>query len=1239
MGMFVCVCNCLHAQRTGFVDTGWESMCTDSVRPWSGFGVQLEGRWQDSVYTALIEYPELIRINADDLNRWSLDTDDIPEWPDVETSIGVTLGNATLDAGFLPIIRRDGAFYAIQSYKWVISSKPLAVRASLRSTLPQERYTHNSVLSSGKWVKIRIAESGVYKLTNGTLRSMGFNDPSKVRLFGYGGAVLPETGLQDLTDDLPEQPLWRTDSYMLFYGQGPVSWKKTEDGYEHEVNTYSDWGYYFLTDREDSASVSFPMLEANDEPGRIIDTYPDFVVYDPDEFSWYRSGRRFFEKYDYSEGAARSYRFDLKGLASDSVGMKIAFSASSSKYTKILISVNGTQVKTMNIGSKGSSEVAEVRERSFVCNGNFSEQSIVRIEHDRPAGVSGHLDYIRLNYIRKLALYGSSTVFRVERPMNDASFSIAGSNDDVQIWKLSADGTCGIVPSVYADGTTVTMGASYSPDDILLAVNVKGSFPEPEKVGTIDNQNLHALDSVDMVIVVPASGKLVSQAERLAAAHRKIDSLNVKVVRADLIYNEFSSGTPDATAIRRFMKMLYDRGGAGAAPRYLLLMGNGAWDNRMHVSDWSGQNPDDYLLCYESYESLSQTASYVMEDYYGLLDDSEGGSKLTEKVDLGVGRLPVSTAAKAKDRVDMIIDYMTGAYAGAWCNRILVLGDDGDNNTHMQDADKVATIYQNMNPALDVRKIYWDAYHMEVSASHNGYPSVRKLLLEQLEQGALLVNYSGHGSGEVLSHELVLNKSDMNNLRSMHLPFWITASCEIAPFDSPLESMGTNLINNTDGGAIGLLSTTRTVFASLNGTINRSFSRYVLSRSDDGRLNTLGDALRLAKNELVTSGVGETDRTENKIHFVLLGDPAMRLAVAELTAIVDTFNESDTTVTGTAKAGSVVTVSGHIECNGERLPDYGGMLSSTVYDNERLITCYNNLRTADEPFTFRYCDRILYSGMDSVRNGEFTFSFPVPLDINYSNQKGQIILFANGKDGRNANGRFDNFLVGGTADGLAVDSVGPDIRLYLNTPSFHYGESVNATPMLMAELHDSSGLNTSGNGLGHDIILIIDNNPNWTWVLNSNFEQNAGDYTSGRVIFGIPELPEGRHELMLRAWDVMNNSSTVYLGFKVVKDLEPRFTVDVTESPARESTSFVITHDRPGQNANVTVQVSSPDGALQWSTTCKDDSSAGVTVIDWNLHGSSGHRMQPGIYIVRASVGTDEGGSSSASCKLVIVGR
>ena len=1236
IALSTCLITGVSAQRDVIRDSGIGSMMTDSVRPWSTFGTELNGNWQDSVYSADIEFPELKELKGGLLEQWGLTADEIPEWPVVSVSIGESRGEATLNAGFMPLIKRDGRIYAINSYKSIFKVNYSGRRA--QTTDPGSAYTRKSRLSEGTWVKIRVPESGIYKLTDKALKSMGFNDPSKVRLFGYGGAVLPETNIRNLIDDLPEQVLWRAEGYFLFYAQGPVSWKRIGKRFLHEVNTYSDWGYYFLTDNTGGERAEVGMIQADSIPGRLIDSYPDFEVYDPDEFSWYRSGRRMFESYDYANGNGRSYNFNLPGIIPDSVEVTVAFSASAANATTLNVNVNGSETGVMGISSVGSSDVANVSEKSFVSRGQFKENTQVRLTYNSLPGISAHLDYIHLGFMRRLSLYGSSTVFRTGTDEDSLSFSISGTNADATVLRMGADGTVDLVPSIYRNGATVTLGAAFNADDMMVVFNPKGSFPEPQVMGKIGNQNLHGLDSVDMVIVVPASGKLTAQAERLAAAHRTLDSLDVAVVSADMVYNEFSSGTPDATALRRFMKMLYDRGGADASPRYLLLMGCGAWDNRMHVSDWAAQNPDDYLLCYESYNSLSHTDSYVMEDYYGLLDDSEGVNLLFEKVDLGVGRLPVFTASEASKQVDKIIDYMYGKYAGEWCNRILVLGDDGDNNTHMADADNVATLYSDLYPATDVRKIYWDAYKMEVTASYNGYPSVRKQLLDNLDKGALIINYSGHGSTEVLSHELVMNKADMRELKSPRLPFWITASCDIAPFDSPLESMGMNLIENTVGGAIGMLSTTRTVYASLNKCINRSFSRYVLAADETGRQNTLGDALRLAKNELVTAGMGETDMTANKIHYVLLGDPAVRLALPELTAVIDSFAGAPASATGAAQAGAVVTVCGHIERNGVRVDDFNGELSATVYDNERLITCYNNLKTADEPFKFMYRDRILHSGTDAVSNGRFSFTFPVPLDINYSGENGRITLYAHSSEGNiSANGMYENFTVGGTTAGIVVDSIGPDIRLYLNTPSFQYGASVNATPMLVVELSDSSGLNTSGNGLGHDILLIIDNNPNWTWVLNSNFTQAPGDYTSGTVTFSIPELPEGKHEIMLRAWDLMNNSSTVYLGFKVVNDLKPQFTIDVTDSPARESTTFVITHDRPGQDAKVTVQVFSSDGTAQWTGSTVDSSASGVAVIRWNLHGSSGHRMQPGLYFVKATVGSGAG-SSSASCKLVIVG-
>lgn len=1229
------------AQENAFVDCGLEAFQADSIVPYVGFQIPLSGNFADTTYTVDIEFPELVPISADDLVRWNIQPEEVPSWPHVESFVGVSRGNATLDVEFMPLMERDGSLFAVKSFKPVIRSAPRGT-GEPGTVSPADRYTRRSVLADGKWVKIRVSETGIYKLTDKFLRSAGFSDPSKVRIFGYGGAVLPEEDIQDLPDDLPELAFMQCNGFRLFYAQGPISWTLNDKGeYRHDVNTYSDWGYYFLTDTAPGEAAVFGTVESDSTVGRVVNRFPDYYAYDPDEFSWYRSGRRMFEAYNYANGSGRTYPVSLPGIIPDSVKLFVGFSSDCAETSKLSISINDKQVANFSIPVKNKLDMAYVSDKSYLCKGVFNEDNQIRILHDRASG-NGHLDYIRLNFNRKLALYGSSTLFRTDVPQSGISYCVDASNQNVQIWKMTADGSMLTVPSQYSDGRTLTMAADYLPTDRLMAVDTGGQFPEPKSMGEVSNQNLHELDSIDMVIVVPSSGRLIDQAERLAKIHREHDGLSVIVTKASTIYNEFSSGTPDATSIRRFLKMLYDRAETGSEPRYLLLMGAGAWDNRMHVSDWAGNNPDDYLLCYESYNSVSEAASYVMEDYFGLLDDSEGSKLLKEKVDVGVGRLPVLTVDQARETVDKLVSYIKGENRGAWLNRIMVLGDDGDNNQHMKDAEDAAKVLAAAVPKMDISKIYWDSYEMEVTAAGNSYPSVRRLLLEELDKGALLVNYSGHGSTEVLSHELVLNKADMAELKSPRLPFWITASCDISPFDASVECIGRSLMLNPRGGAIGMLTTTRTVYSRLNRLINMSFSKYVLaSDSITGKRYTTGDALRLAKNLLVTPGSGMSDNSENKVSFVLLGDPALKLDMAEMTAVVDSFAHNPALdSTNVAMAGGVITIAGHIECDGQPVPGFRGQLTATVFDNERHLVTLDNDLTADAPFEYDYRDRVLYSGTDSVRNGSFTFTFPVPMDINYSGKTGRISFFACSSDRKmTANGIYENFTVGGTDPSMRTDTVGPEMSFYLNSPSFQYGEKVNPTPLLIADLHDESGLNTSGNGLGHDILLVIDNDPNYTYVLNNSFTSSAGDYTSGRVVFRIPSLPEGKHTMMLRAWDVMNNSTTRYLGFKVVEGLLAQLSVEATENPASDGTTFVVVHDRPGQEAVVTVNVFDTKGVLQWTGKTDLTSNEGVSTIYWNLTGSSGHVMQPGLYIFNSVVETSGSRSLSKSGKLIVVGR
>ena len=720
--------------------------------------------------------------------------------------------------------------------------------------------------------------------------------------------------------------------------------------------------------------------------------------------------------------------------------------------------------------------------------------------------------------------------------------------------------------------------------------------------------------------------------------------MRVKVVRADEVYNEFSSGTPDATAYRRYLKMLYDRATTPEeAPKYLLLFGDGAWDNRMLSPAWKGKSPDDYLLCYEAENSFSATSSYVMEDYFGLLDDGEGKRLLYDKVDVGVGRFTVTTAIQARDAVDKVIAYMDNAEAGAWKNTILMLGDDGDNNQHMNDAERVAQMLQNSYPDFMVKRIYWDAYPMEVTSTGNSYPSVRKRLLELFNEGALMVNYSGHGSPDVLSHELVIGKADMEELRSPRLPLWVTVSCDITPFDNSTLSFGEYAFLNPEGGAIALMTSTRTTYSEQNRRINYLFSNYVFGRDEQNRRHRLGDAIRKTKCGLITNSSSSLqDVSTNKLNYLLLGDPALIIGNADYSMTVDEINgistAEDTEII--LKAGAKVTVKGHIDgLNGARATDFTGVMHATVFDNKETITCRNNASDASTPMIYWERTKTLFVGGDSVRNGEYTFTFRVPMDINYSMKNGLINLYAvSDTYDREAKGTYEEFLLGGTAEELANDSVGPQVKLYLNSPDFITGDCVNETPRLFVALEDPDGINTVGNGIGHDLVAIVDGKATMTYTLNDYYTSELGDYTRGTVQYLLPELEEGMHSLQFRAWDMMNNATTVTVDFEVVKGLRPRILdVTTTHSPAREHTTFVLTHDRPETEVTVKLEVYDFSGRILWNHSEQVATTDNSYSTGWNLCTASGQPLGTGVYLYRATVTSASGTSASRVRKLTIL--
>lgn len=1169
------------AAAQGFFDLTAEQVKIDTLLPRFAYSHKIGCNYRDSIYDVTIEYPEFVDMTEADVRRYkAIKSDSLPAMPVVTSKIGVERKQGSLDVSFIPLVFRDGKYQKLVSFKLNIvakAAKTAMKRATSRASVASaaSRYAEHSVLNSGRWAKIRVPSSGVYQLTDELVRRAGFSSLERVRIYGYGGELQPEA----LTGDY----LTETDDLKQLptctVGGRRLFYARGPVSWsssnDRVRNYYSDYGYYFLTESDEPAAT----LDSAAFASSFYPSGDDYnTLYEVDDYAWYQGGRNLYDSQVLPLGTACDYQLSspsTSGRGSVRVVLS-AYGASSAT-----VSVNDSVVGTINISSSGEYDAMRVSSGQYSVSNLTSSNKITITE---TSGGTMRLDYIALH-----------------------------SNEPKEAPRLSS-----------------------------------ASFPVPEYVYNITNQDLHAHGPADMVIIISTSQHLREQAERLAALHEQADSMRVRIVPADEIFNEFSSGTPDATAYRRYMKMLYDRAETEAdMPKYLVLFGDGAWDNRMVTQGWRGYSPDDFLLCFESDNSYNHIDCYVSDDFYCMLDDGEtiqdGNSRYScyGKPDVAVGRFPVRTATEAGIMLDKLEQYMSNANAGAWQNTIVLMGDDGNNNVHMVTADRVANMVMADHPQYNVRKIMWDAYNREVTSTGNSYPDVVRLVKQYMANGALVMNYNGHGSANSISHEQVLVLSDFQSAVSSNLPLWVTAACDILPYDGLEDNIGEAAVLNPRGGAVAFYGTTRTVFTSYNENMNMAFMRELLDDSEG--LVSVGEAARRAKVYLVEAQSGG-DVTVNKLQFTLLGDPAMKLAMPTLGAVVDSIGGFAVGEGGTVRlgAGSEVVVRGRILDGNATASGFNGTLTATVSDAEQEVVCkLNNTDPndgSDEAFVFTDRSSVVFKGSNTVSDGQFEFSFVVPKDIMYSDGNGLINIYAVNDDcTKTAAGASSAITFNGSAE-LSPDSVGPAIYCYLNSSSFTNGSYVNPTPYFVAEVSDEDGINASGGGVGHDLQLIIDGDMSQTYVLNDYFSFDFGSYKSGTIGFSIPTLSEGEHRLQFRAWDVLNNSSTSELTFRVARGVEPSIIdVECTENPAVTATTFRIIHDRIGSELDVVLDLFDMSGRHLWSYSETDVPTDNVLTIDWDLTVGGGRRLGTGVYLYRVRASCDGSSYTSKTKKLIII--
>lgn len=1098
------------------------------------------------------------------------------------------------------------------------------------------RYASESVLNSGKWVKIQVAEDGIYKLTAADLKKMGFSNLDKVAVYGYGGWPLDEDFSTTYIDDVPEVAVWRSADYLLFYGKGPRKWEYSfsDKSFIHTNNPYSNYGYYFVSEKETTGRT---MEKAASAAGATLQvtTFDDYVLHEEELVSVNSSGRELYGE-SFTSTLSRDFTISVPGITNDEGKATLSFISRGNGTITMNVDGNALISGSVSVPSDEYEVARELyRERAWMAD--KGETVKVNIGYSTTGHKNVHLNYFRLQMKRQLKVYDNYTFFRSLSARGNASrFVIQGADASTLVFDVT-DGVNPQQMETSLNGTELSFSIPASASLREFVVVKPSQIKAPVTVGEVANQNLHALPQQDMIII--AQPNFTTQAERLAEAHRTKDNLTVRVVTPESIYNEFSSGTPDATAYRRFMKMFYDRQTSEAdAPKYLLLFGDGSFDNRKLTSAWKSVDMSNMLLTYQTENSLS-SQSYVIDDYFGFLDDADNKKSLqNKKLCLGIGRFPIRTVEQATQMVDKVISYMENKNTGSWKNNLCFMADDGSNTDgfmteHMEFADQLAGYVESEHPEFLVNKLYYDAYKKDMTAGT--YPDVRSGLQKLLKDGLLLFNYTGHGGTTALSDEKVLTQTDINQFTYTHLPVWVTATCDFTRFDDLNTSAGEDVFLNKSSGGIALFTTVRVAYSRPNFPINDNVIRNLFERNN-GRRRTLGEVMQATKNTL---------SSVYKLGFCLIGDPAVKMAYPEFGMKVTTVNGQS--VDGNSisfKALEKITVEGEVlDVSGQLVTDFTGIVNPTVKDSKVTVTCLKNSNKDDSPaFTFTDYPNTIFIGNDSVRNGKFSFTFTVPKDISYSNLQGKMNLYAvDTESGNEAQGNFDNFIVGGTSDTAETDTIGPEIRaLYLNDTTFVDGGQVNTTPYFFAELWDKSGVNITGSSVGHDMMLVIDESTVLSYNLNSYYELLPGEDGTGIVKFPIPALEPGKHTAEFWVWDILNNSTVRTFTFEVVEGLKP-FLFDVIATPgiAREQVTFHLMHNRPESRMRVGIMVYDLAGRQLWKH--EESGTSGLFenyTVSWDLT-SGGARMRPGVYIYRAAISTDNSKDATKARKFIILGE
>lgn len=1140
-----------------------------------------------------------------------------------------------------------------------------------KTQLPAEKkinkinYAANSVLSTGTWHKISVTADGIYKMDKKFLDDLGIPtdsiDPRNIRIYGNGGGQLPFANSAFRHDDLQENSIrvvgesdgqFDSTDYVLFYGQGQHRWKYSylDNKFHHNLNIYSDTTYYFINCDLGLGKRIQTQSSSSAAPTHTVSSFDDYVFHEIESNNLLKSGRIFLgETFDIIN--TYNYNFSFPNiLTNEKAYARVELAARRDPPgTDFSWSAGGTS-SNLTIAGVATLNIYGTYYRLNWDSVNFypgSSTIPVSITKITASPAIGWLNHIELNVRRSLSLTGNQMPFRDIRSSdtgNVAQFMVSNMAANSEVWevtdpvnvKLQAGNLSGNIFDFTLNTDTLREFIAFD----------GAAFLSPKKVGSVPNQDLHGLPQSDYLIVTHPS--FLSQAKELADIHRTHDSMIVSVVTTEEVYNEFSSGAQDVSAIRDFTRMFYERApDSTQLPRYLLLFGRGSYNLKSVV------NNTNYVPSYQSLNSTDPTISYPSDDFFGMLDSAEGQWDYTSDVlDLGVGRLPVKTSSEADVVVGKIKTYLSVpgtieqgnscstdlCYGlGDWMNVLTFVADDEDNGDHQKQADQIANKVDTTHRNYNIDKIYFDAYQQVATPGGERYTDATNAFMKRMERGTLLVNYTGHGGELGWAHERFLEIFHINSWKNKcRLPLFFTATCEFSRWDDPARvSAGELTFLHPDGGSIGLMSTTRVVYSIPNFILNDNYFDYTFTPMANGEMPRLGDLQMQTKNSMTPNQI-------NHRNFSLLSDPALSLNYPEYSVATTQINGNPvvTSQPDTARALSLVTIRGELRDGSNNLmSNFNGIIYPSVYDKASKITTLSNDGPSNSPaFNFYLQKNLLFKGKASVTNGQFSFSFMVPKDIAYNFGFGRVSYYAhNGTE--DAAGYFEDFIVGGTDSTAAADAIGPQVKLYMNDDKFVFGGTTDNKPKIFAVVEDASGINTSGTSIGHDLTAVLDEEQTKPIILNDYYESDLDDYKKGSIRYPLSDLSEGTHTLTVKVWDVHNNSSTTYTEFVVAEsaDLALKHVLNYP-NPFTSKTSFFFEHNRCCTNFDVQIQVFTISGKLvkniQQFVQMEGFRSE---AIEWDGTDNYGDKIGKGVYVYRLRVRTASGETAEQFEKLVIL--